>query len=65
MHTALASGFQAGAVADHSKDKVGAAHEKRSKKISRMRSQYRKGEEVSDEFTDEERKEMTQGQGSV
>ncbi len=29
-----------------------------AKKISRMRSQHRKGEEVLDEFTDEERKKM-------
>ncbi len=53
-----AMGMQAGAVANYSMDKVGTAYEMTSKKISRMRSQHRKGEEVSDEFTDEERKKM-------
>jgi len=53
-----AMGMQAGAVASYSMDKVGEAYGAMSQKISRMRSQHRKGEEVSDEFTDEERKKM-------
>jgi len=53
-----AMGMPAGAVANYSMGKVGAAYDMTSKKISRMRSQHRKGEEVLDEFTDEERKKM-------
>ncbi len=51
-------GMRASAVANYSMDKVGAAYGMTSKKISRMRSQHRKGEEVLDEFTEEERKKM-------
>ena len=53
-----AMGMKASAVANYSMGKVGAAYEMTSQKISRMRSQHRKGEEVLDEFTDEERKKM-------
>ncbi|NNM05150.1 MAG: VWA domain-containing protein [Gemmatimonadetes bacterium] len=53
-----AMGMKRGAVADFAMHKVGAAYEMTSKKVSRMRSQQRKGEEVKDEFTDEERKKM-------
>jgi hypothetical protein len=51
-------GMKAGAVADFSMDKVAAAYKMTSRKISRMRDQYRAGQEVKDEFTDEEREEM-------
>ena len=51
-------GMRRSAVANYSMDKVGAAYEMTSRKVSRMRSQHRKGEEVRDEFTDEERKKM-------
>ena len=53
-----AMGMQAGAVANFAMDKVATALEMTSDKVSRMRSQHRKGEEVLDEFTDEERKKM-------
>ncbi len=53
-----AMGMRASAVANYSMGKVGEAYEMTSNKISRMRSQHRKGEEVLDEFTDEERKKM-------
>jgi hypothetical protein len=53
-----AMGMRAGGVANYSMGKVGAAYEMTSQKIFRMRSQHRKGEEVLDEFTDEERKKM-------
>ena len=53
-----AMGMKASAVANYSMGKVGAAYEMTSRKVSRMRSQHRKGEEVLDEFTDEERKNM-------
>ena len=53
-----AMGMKAGAVANYSMDRVSAAYAMTSEKISRMRSQHRKGEEVLDEFTDEERKNM-------
>ena len=53
-----AMGMKASAVANCSMGKVGAAYEMTSNMISRMRSQHRKGEEVLDEFTDEERKKM-------
>ena len=52
-------GMHAGSVADFAMHKVGAAYEATSQKISRMRSQHLKGEEVRDEFTDEERKKMS------
>lgn len=53
-----AMGMAAGAVANFAMDKVGAAYEMTSQKISRMRSQHRSGEDVKDEFTDEEREKM-------
>ena len=53
-----AMGMKAGGVANIAMDKLGAAYGMTSKKISRMRSQYRTGQEVKDEFTDEERKKM-------
>ena len=53
-----AMGMKPGAVANFAMDKVAAAYEMTSRKVSRMRSQHRKGEEVLDEFTDEERKKM-------
>jgi len=53
-----AMGMRASAVANYSMGKVGEAYQMTSNKISRMRSQHRKGEEVLDEFTDEERKKM-------
>jgi hypothetical protein len=58
VNEAGAMGMRASAVANYSMDKVGAAYGMTSKKISRMRSQHRKGEEVLDEFTEEERKKM-------
>jgi len=54
-----AMGMQASAVANFSMDQVGSALHMASSKVSRMRSQHRKGEEVRDEFTDEERKKMS------
>jgi hypothetical protein len=53
-----ALGMKRGAVADYSMDKVGKAYEMTSRKVSRMRAQQRSGQEVKDEFTDEERGEM-------
>ena len=53
-----AMGMKAGGVANIAMDKLGAAYGMTSKKISRMRSQYRTGQEIKDEFTDEERKKM-------
>ena len=53
-----AMGMRASAVADYSMDKVGLAYAMTSKKVSRMRSQHRSGQEVKDEFTDEERDKM-------
>lgn len=53
-----ALGMRAGSVADYAMHKVGAAYDMTSKKVSRMRAQHRKGEEVVDEFTDAEREEM-------
>jgi hypothetical protein len=53
-----AMGMKADAVADYAMDKVGAAYEMTSRKISRMRSQHRAGQEVKDEFTDDERNAM-------
>ena len=53
-----AMGMKPGAVADYAMHKVGMAYEMTSKKISPMWSQHRKGEEVLDEFTDEERKKV-------
>jgi hypothetical protein len=51
-------GIRASAAADYSMHKVGKAYEMTSKKISRMRSQHRTGQEVKDEYTDEEREAM-------
>ena len=53
-----AMGMHRDAVANFAMEKVGAAYDMTSRKISRMRSQHRKGEAVLDEFTDEERKKM-------
>ena len=53
-----AMGMRAGAVANFAMDKVGTAYEMTSRKVSRMRAQKRSGQEVVDEFTDEERKSM-------
>ena len=53
-----AMGMRAGGVANFAMDKVGAAYEMTSRKVSRMRGQKRAGQEVLDEFTDEERKGM-------
>ena len=53
-----AMGMRAGGVANFAMDKVGAAYEMTSRKVSRMRGQKRAGQEVLDEFTDEERKKM-------
>ncbi len=53
-----AMGMRPGAAADYAMHKVGAAYEMTSRKISRMRSQHRSGQEVKDEFTDEERDAM-------
>ncbi len=44
--------------AQYSMDKVGAAYEATAGKISRMRDQFRRGDQILDEFTDEERKKM-------
>ena len=54
-----AMGMQASASANFSMDQVGSALHMASRKVSRMRSQHRKGEEVRDEFTDEERKKTS------
>jgi len=53
-----AMGMQASAVANFPMDQVGSAFHMTSRKVSRMRSQHLKGEEVRDEFTDEEREKM-------
>ena len=45
-------------MADFAMHTVGMAYEMTSKKVSRMRAQKRSGQEVVDEFTDEERKKM-------
>jgi hypothetical protein len=39
-------------------DKVGPAYDMTAQKVSRMRARHRRGEEIVDEFTDEERKAM-------
>jgi len=51
-------GIRAAGSAQYSMDKVAAAYEATAGKVSRMRSQFRRGDEVLDEFTDEERKKM-------
>jgi len=51
-------GMKSGAVADFAMEKVGTAYGMTSRKVSRMRSQSRTGQEVKDEFTDEEREAM-------
>jgi hypothetical protein len=51
-------GIRAASAAQYSMDKVAAAYEGTASKVSRMRDQKRRGEEVLDEFTDEERKKM-------
>ena len=53
-----AMGMRASAVANFAMDKVSAAYAATSDKVSRMRSQHRSGQEVKDEFTDEERDKM-------
>ena len=53
-----AMGMRAGVVANLAMDKVGTAYEMTSRKVSRMRAQKRSGQELVDEFTDEERKSM-------
>ncbi len=53
-----AMGMRAGGVANFAMDKVGTAYEMTSRKVSRMRAQHRTGQEVKDEFTDEEREAM-------
>jgi hypothetical protein len=53
-----ALGIAAGGAANFSKDKVLAAFAGTTKNVARMRTQRSKGQAVSNEFTDEERKEM-------
>ncbi len=51
-------GIAAGGTANFAKNKVDAAFIGTIKKVGRMRTQRRKGQAVSNEFTEEERKEM-------
>ena len=51
-------GIRSPGAAQYSMDKVAAAYEATAGKVSRMRGQFRRGDEVLDEFTDEERKKM-------
>ena len=51
-------GIHAAAAADFSMDKVAAAYDAASSKVSRMRSQRRAHQPVSNEFTEEEREKM-------
>ena len=51
-------GIDAAGVANYAPDKVMAAFVGTSKKVVRMRTQRRAGQTVSNEFTEEERKEM-------
>lgn len=55
---ARAMGMKRGATAGFAMDKVGKAFEMTARKVSRMRAQQWAGQEVKDEFTDEEREEM-------
>ena len=52
-------GIAAGGTANFAKNKVDEAFIGTIKKVGRMRTQRRKGQDVSNEFTEEERKEMT------
>lgn len=51
-------GIHAAGVADYAADKVAAAYMATGGKVARMRAQLRAGEDVSNEFTDEERDQM-------
>ena len=51
-------GIHAAGVADYADDKVAAAYMATGHKVARMRAQRRAGENVSNEFTDEERDQM-------
>jgi uncharacterized protein YegL len=51
-------GIHAAGVADYADDKVAAAYMATGDKVARMRAQSRAGEDVSNEFTDEERDQM-------
>ena len=53
-----AMGIHAAGVADFAMHKMAAAYAATGAKVSRMRKQLREGEQVSNEFTDEEREEM-------
>ena len=52
-------GIAAAGIANCAFDKLEVAYMVTGGKVSRMRSQRRKGEAVSNEFTEQERKEMT------
>jgi Mg-chelatase subunit ChlD len=52
-------GIGAAGVANFALDKVAAAHMATGKKVARMRAQSRAGETVKNDFTDEEREEMS------
>ena len=52
-------GIHASGVANYKSDKVMAAFVGTSRKVSRMRTQRGTGQAVSNEFTEEERKEMS------
>lgn len=52
-------GIQGGAIACYSPDKIGVAYARSSDKVARMRRQASAGETVSNEFTDEERRDMS------
>jgi hypothetical protein len=52
-------GIDAAGVANYKPDKVMAAFIGTARKVSRMRTQHRGGQAVSNDFTDEERKEMS------
>lgn len=52
-------GMSQGGVADYALHKVASAHSVMSSKVSRMRAQHRSGESVSNDFTEEEREEMS------
>lgn len=53
------AGIQAAGVANCAFDKVGVAYKMTGAKLSRMRKQRRDGATVNNEFTEEDRKEMT------
>ena len=52
-------GIHAAGVANYAVDKVAAAYMATGAKVSRMRKQRREGEQVNNEFTEQEREEMT------